>query len=91
MEVDGGEITENRKLAIVTELPFLKIEPYCIPPSGGMVHRKRGIKKGLLRWTISPHITLKKDQYGRIRRSRLILYHHNLHLWYGVICMGGMR
>jgi hypothetical protein len=46
MEVDGGEITENRKLAIVTELPFLKMEPYCISPSGGMVHRKRGIKKG---------------------------------------------
>jgi hypothetical protein len=44
MEVDSGEVTENRKYAIVTELPFLNIEPYCIPPSGGMVHRKRGIK-----------------------------------------------
>jgi hypothetical protein len=44
MEVDSGEVTENRKYAIVTELTFLNIEPYCIPPSGGMVHRKRGIK-----------------------------------------------
>jgi hypothetical protein len=33
MEVDGGEVTENRKYAIIIELPFLKIEPYCIPPS----------------------------------------------------------
>jgi hypothetical protein len=91
MEVDGGEITENRKLAIVTELPFLKIEPYCIPPSGGMVHRKRGIKKGLLRWTISPHITLEegpiwKDQTVQINSippQPAPVVWGDMHRWYG--------
>jgi hypothetical protein len=41
------------------------------------------------------HTTLyhcwKKDQYERIRRLRLIVYHHNLHMWYRVICRGGIR
>jgi hypothetical protein len=33
---------------------------------------------------------LEKDQYERIRRLRLIVYHHNLHLWYRVIYIGGI-
>jgi hypothetical protein len=31
---------------------------------------------------------LEKDQYERIWRLRLILYHYNLHLWYMVIYIG---
>jgi hypothetical protein len=37
-----------------------------------------------------PISLLKKDQYGKIGRSRLIAYHHNLHLWYEMIYIGGM-
>jgi hypothetical protein len=33
---------------------------------------------------------LEKDQYKRIRQLRLIVYHHNLHMWYRVVCIGGM-
>jgi hypothetical protein len=33
---------------------------------------------------------LEKDQYEMIRRLRLIVYHHNLHMWYMVVCIGGM-
>jgi hypothetical protein len=32
----------------------------------------------------------EKDQYERIQRLRLIVYHHNLHMWYRVVCIGGM-
>jgi hypothetical protein len=37
-----------------------------------------------------PISLLKNDRYERIRRLRLIVYHHNLHMWYRVICIGGM-
>jgi hypothetical protein len=33
---------------------------------------------------------LEKDQYERIQRLRLIVYHHNLHMWYTVVCICGM-
>jgi hypothetical protein len=33
---------------------------------------------------------LENDQYVRIRQLRLIVYHHNLHMWYMVVCIGGM-
>jgi hypothetical protein len=33
---------------------------------------------------------LEKDQYERIQRLRLIVYHHNLHMLYRVVCIGGM-
>jgi hypothetical protein len=33
---------------------------------------------------------LEKDHYERIRRLRLIVYHHVLHMWYRVVCIGGM-
>jgi hypothetical protein len=33
---------------------------------------------------------LEKDQYEMIRRLRLIVYHHNLHMWYMVVCIDGM-
>jgi hypothetical protein len=33
---------------------------------------------------------LENDQYERIRWLRLIVYHHNLHMWYRVVCIGGM-
>jgi hypothetical protein len=37
-----------------------------------------------------PILLLEKNQYERIRRLRLIVYHHNLHLWYRVIYIGGI-
>jgi hypothetical protein len=37
--------------------------------------------------TIPP---LENDQYERIWRLRLIVYHNNLHLWYRVVYIGGM-
>jgi hypothetical protein len=33
---------------------------------------------------------LEKDQYERIKRLRLIVYHHNLYMWYKVVCIGGI-
>jgi hypothetical protein len=36
-------------------------------------------------FTIPRYTTVEKNQYGRIRRPRLIAYHHNLHMWYTVI------
>jgi hypothetical protein len=33
---------------------------------------------------------LEKDQYERIQRLRLIIYHHYLHMWYRVVCIGDM-
>jgi hypothetical protein len=35
-------------------------------------------------------LLLEKDQYGSIQRLRLIVCHHNLHMWYRVVCIGGM-
>jgi hypothetical protein len=87
MEVDGGEVTENRKYAIVTELPFLKNRTILHTT----IHHKRGIKRGLLRWTISPHITLEegpiwKDQTVHINsippQPTLVVW-GDLHRWYG--------
>jgi hypothetical protein len=37
-----------------------------------------------------PISLLEKDQYERIRRMRLIVYHHNLHMWCRVVYIGGM-
>jgi hypothetical protein len=45
---------------------------------------------GLFWWTISPIPLLEKDQYERIQQLRLIVYHHNLYMWYMVVCIGGM-
>jgi hypothetical protein len=33
---------------------------------------------------------LENDQHEMIERLRLIVYHHNLHMWYRVVCIGGM-
>jgi hypothetical protein len=38
-----------------------------------------------------PISLLENDQYERIWRLRLIVYHHNLHLWYMVVYIGGIR
>jgi hypothetical protein len=46
--------------------------------------------RALLLWNIPPHTTGENDQYERIRRLRLIVYHHNLHTWYMLVCIGGM-
>jgi hypothetical protein len=45
---------------------------------------------GLLRWIIPPLPLLEKDQYRRIQWLRSIAYHHNLHMWYEVVCIGGV-
>jgi hypothetical protein len=34
---------------------------------------------------------LEKNQYETIRPLRLIVYHHNLHLWYKVVYIGGIK
>jgi hypothetical protein len=33
---------------------------------------------------------LENDPYERIQRLGLIVYHHNLHMWYAVVRIGGM-
>jgi hypothetical protein len=39
----------------------------------------------MVSFIIPPLPPLEKDQYEMIRRLRLIVYHHNLHLWYRVV------
>jgi signal transduction histidine kinase len=51
----------------------------------------RVIRIGLFNDGLYDPIQLQeKDQYEIIRRFRLIVYHHNLHLWYMVVYIGGM-
>jgi hypothetical protein len=33
---------------------------------------------------------LENNRYERICQLRLIVYHHNLHLWYRVVYIGGI-
>jgi hypothetical protein len=41
--------------------------------------------RALLRLTVPPYTTIEKDQYERIRRLELIVFHNNLHMWYTVV------
>jgi hypothetical protein len=47
--------------------------------------------KGFFGGSYHPIPLLENNQYGRIRWLRLIVYYHNLHLWYRVVYIGGIQ